>query len=245
MREACADLPPLLQFADGRPVVTSRDWPRRASEIRKLMCEYFIGTFPETLPAILRSETLSESQIGETIRRMVRIVLNTPSQVAFELEIWIPRDGPSPILLTQPNADQLKWANMAAARGYLVCLYPGLDRGNQEQDYPNFDSIWHLIRAEYPKATWTEISTKAWLASRAIDYLLNPANGYSVVKEQIAIIGHSRYGKQSLIAAAFDERITSVVAVSPGSPHPARIGSRPETLSWKRRRIFPAMVSRA
>ena len=35
---------------------------------------------------------------------------------------------------------------------------------------------------------------------------------------RIAITGHSRNGKQSLIAAAFDERISVVVGSSPGTP---------------------------
>ena len=34
----------------------------------------------------------------------------------------------------------------------------------------------------------------------------------------MSITGHSRNGKQSLIAAAFDDRITSVVGSSPGTP---------------------------
>ena len=35
---------------------------------------------------------------------------------------------------------------------------------------------------------------------------------------RIAITGHSRNGKQSIVAAAFDERITAVVGSSPGTP---------------------------
>ena len=56
------------------------------------------------------------------------------------------------------------------------------------------------------------------MASRALDYLLERKYGYNIAKGQVGIIGHSRYGKQSLIATAFDKRITSVVARSPGSP---------------------------
>ncbi len=104
------------------------------------------------------------------------------------------------------------------SRGYLVCLYPGVDSHHREDDYPGYDSVWQTFRTEYPQATWTEISTKAWLASRALDYLLDPKYSYNVAEGRVGIIGHSRYGKQSLIAAAFDDRITSVVARSPGSP---------------------------
>jgi len=47
---------------------------------------------------------------------------------------------------------------------------------------------------------------------------LNSEYRYNVAKGQVGIIGWSRYDKQSLIAAAFDNRITSVVARSPCSP---------------------------
>lgn len=56
--------------------------------------------------------------------------------------------------------------------------------------------------------------TRAWGAHRAVDYL------YTVDKVdelKIAIAGHSRNGKQSLLAAAFDERITAVISSSGGT----------------------------
>jgi pimeloyl-ACP methyl ester carboxylesterase len=73
-----------------------------------------------------------------------------------------------------------------------------------------------------------DLPGNAWIAGRALDYLLDPRYACPVEKGRICIIGHSRYGKQSLIAAALDERITSVVARSPGSPGscPYRFTSR-------------------
>ena len=89
-----------------------------------------------------------------------------------------------------------------------------------------------------------KIYRRAWLGSRALDYMLtrsdvNPSivrphrlnweqgsclrcshnlHLHSPVCQQVSITGHSRNGKQSLIAAAFDERITAVVGSSPGMP---------------------------
>ena len=40
----------------------------------------------------------------------------------------------------------------------------------------------------------------------------------NVIADQIAVSGHSRNGKQSLIFAAMDERVTAVVGSSPGAP---------------------------
>ena len=213
-------LPPLLEFLDGIPVQNLKDWISRREEIRRFICQYFIGAFPTTVPAIIDAKVLNEIKRDDgSTRRRVKLTFDTENKASFEMWIWIPKgEGPFPILLTQPRYYQIPWAELALSRGYLVCLYPGVDSHHREDDYPDYDSVWQKFRDEYPEATWTEISTKAWLASRALDYLLNPKYGYNTAKGQVGIIGHSRYGKQSLIAAAFDDRITAVVARSPGSP---------------------------
>jgi len=224
------DLPPLLAFLDGSPVKSLGDFARRRDEIRRLLCEHVIGTFPTAVPKLLAAQVLEARTPGDgSTRRRVTLTFDTRRKASFEVWVWVPKGkGPFPLLLTQPRYYQIPWAEMALARGYLVCLYPGVDSHHREKDYPAYDSVWKTFRAEYPGATWTEISAKAWLASRALDYLLDPRTGYAVATGQVAIIGFSRYGKQSMIAAAFDERIASVVARSPGSPAscPYRFTSR-------------------
>jgi len=225
-----AGLPPLLEFLDGTHVETSGDWERRRSQIRRLMCQYFIGDFPDVVPTIIGVQTLEEiSKTDGSIRKRIQLVFNTPNRVSMDVWVWIPfGHSPAPILLTQPRDYQIPWAEDALSRGYLVCLYPGVDSYHQEADYPRYESVWNDFRAEYPDANWTEISTKAWLASRSLDYLLDPQYGYNVMAKEIGIIGFSRYGKQSIIAAAFDDRIKAVIARSPGSPAscPYRFTSR-------------------
>ena len=194
------------------------------------MVEHFIGSYPEQTPAILSAEvTASKTHEDGSVRRRIRVVLDTPRRVAFEMALWAPSGaGPFPLLLTAPRFYQRAWAEDALERGYAVCLFPGVDSHHREADYAGYDSVWQTVRREFPDATWTEISTKAWLASRCIDYLLGDSSVVKISPGQIAIIGFSRYGKQSMIAGAFDERITCVVARSPGSPgaSPYRLTSR-------------------
>lgn len=135
---------------------------------------------------------------------------------------------PRPVFLTQWN--HRLWAVKAASRGYVACRYPGGDTGDSTG----------VFQAAYPNATWMKIYRRAWLGSRALDYMLtrsdvNPSivrphrlnweqgsclrcshnlHLHSPVCQQVSITGHSRNGKQSLIAAAFDERITAVVGSS-------------------------------
>lgn len=224
------DLPPLLEFLDGRQVSTLDQWPERREEIRRLLLTHFIGEFPESTPAISGAQIVSDTaSVDGSRRRRVRLTLATPGRVSLEMALWTPvGDGPFPLLLCAPRDYQLPWAEDALARGYAVCLFPGVDSHHREPNFPGYDSIWETFHREYPQATWTEISTKGWLASRCLDYLLSDASVVKIEPTQIAIIGFSRYGKMAMIAAAMDSRITSVVARSPGSP-----GSSPYRLTGR------------
>ena len=224
------ELPPLLEFLDGRKVKTSEEWEQRRAEIRSLLIQYFIGSFPAETPQITGVEIVSDNTREDgSRRRRIRITLNTPRRASFEMAVWTPQAaGPFPLLLTAPRFYQQFWAEDALARGYAVCLFPGVDSHHREGDYPGYEKVWETFRREYPQATWTEISAKGWLASRCIDYLLSEQSVVRIELDQIAIIGFSRYGKQAMIAAAFDSRISCVVARSPGSPAscPYRLTSR-------------------
>jgi pimeloyl-ACP methyl ester carboxylesterase len=222
-------LPPLLKFLDGTPVKTIEDWEKRRSEIRELMCRYFIGTVPDTPPALLSAEVVGEEAKGSSTIKRVKLTFDTKNKFSCELTLWVPEgDGPFPVVMVQPIEYQYGWAEAALARRFLVCLYPGTDGFDPQPDYPGYESVWRQLVVEYPELVWTEISAKAWLAGRALDYLLDPKYATMAAEGKVGILGHSRHGKQSLMAAAMDERITSVMARSPGSPGicPYRFTSR-------------------
>ena len=153
---ARADLPPLLEFLDSTPVRTVADLTRRQAEIRKLFCQYFIGSFPEEVPAIVAAEILEEHHKDDgSTRRRVKLTFNTPHRASFEVWVWIPDGpGPFPLLLTQPRFYQIYWAEDALQRGYIACLYPGLDVHHHENDYPGYEEVWRMFQSEYPQATW-------------------------------------------------------------------------------------------
>jgi hypothetical protein len=93
----------------------------------------------------------------------------------------------------------------------MMVLYPGADTRDAS---PAF-------RAAYAGASMKEILARAFVASRTLDALLDgPAVAAvpPIDRTRIAMTGHSRNGKQSLIAAAFDERISAIVGSSPGVP---------------------------
>jgi dienelactone hydrolase len=94
---------------------------------------------------------------------------------------------------------------VAVRRGYIGCVYAGADLKDDTDAYAD---IW------YPKYDFTRLMRRAWAAHRVIDYLhMLPI----VDTNCIGLTGHSRNGKQSLMAAAFDERIKAVIPSSGGT----------------------------
>lgn len=65
-----------------------------------------------------------------------------------------------------------------------------------------------------PRVRWGRIAAWSWGLSRAVDHLR--ASGL-VDPEGIAVVGHSRRGKASLLAGAMDDRIAMVIAHQSGT----------------------------
>ena len=105
----------------------------------------------------------------------------------LNVELIIPKgEGPFPVFMTQDT--HRRWALVAVSRGYLGCVYAGAD---SRDDTEAWRTIW-------PEHDWTKLTRRAWAASRCIDYL----HTLPFVKtNQIALTGHSRNGKTSLIAS--------------------------------------------
>ena len=220
-----ADLPDVLTMMDGRRVETAADWPSRRAELAQLWQDTYLGDFPKEKPTLISAvlKGMFPRRGGTTSK--IGLTFAAPKQpITFEITLLRSiHDGtPQPLILTQPRHYQMAWAKKAAARGYLVCLYPGVDYNHREEKFPDYENVWKQVRDAYPEATWhSSLAIQAWIASRAIDFLLSPQElewKNPIIEDQIGIIGHSRYGKQSLYAAAFDERITAVLARSSGSP---------------------------
>ncbi|MEE4198411.1 MAG: alpha/beta hydrolase [Bacteroidales bacterium] len=219
-----ADLPDAMTFLDGTKVKTKADWEKRKKEIKNLWCDNFIGHYPKEVPGLLSAEVVkTEKKDDGTTRKRIVLTFNSPNKKSFEIEVWEPKDmdnSARPLFLTQPLFKQIQWAEEAVKRGYIVCLYPGKDVfSGEEKEYPGYAQAAVTFQKEYPDAGWaSSLGIQAWLASRTLDYLLDEESGYNIDTTAVGIAGHSRYGKQSIYAAAFDERFKTVIARSSGSP---------------------------
>lgn len=199
-----ADLPPLMQFADGRPVRTPADWDARRAELRTQLERWFWGTFPATPPQLLSHRILTEEREPGALRRRVELTFDPRgNRVAFVIDLFIPASGrPCPVFLTQST--HRGWSAIAVSRGYLACTYPACDG----------DDASMLFLPHYPECDWATIPRRAWFTGRVLDYVLTLPEAD---RRHVAVSGHSRNGKLALIAAAIDPRITAVIPSSAGA----------------------------
>ena len=195
---------PLVTDEGGKdiPVKTLSQWNEQREYIKQQVKHLFSGTFPAQ-PENFKSSVLEERVENGVKVEMVELRFGENNQAKLTLELLIPPgEGPFPVFMTQWN--HRGWAQIAVRRGYIGVIYAGADAKDDTHQYLEL----------YPDHDWTTLMTRAWGAHRAVDYLYSLDE---VDKSKIAITGHSRNGKQSLLAAAFDDRITAVISSSGGT----------------------------
>lgn len=205
---------PLVQNKGGKdvPITTEKEWEKKREWIKATYQHWVSGHAPPP-PGNVKAEILKDTlQQGGLRVQMIRLSFGPQHKAEMTVELMIPNgDGPFPVFMTQWN--HRDWAQLAVKRGYIGCVYAAADLKDDT------DSYMFL----YPEYDFSGLMRRAWGASRVVDYLMMREE---VNKQQVAITGHSRNGKQSLWAAAFDERIAAVVSSSSstGGDAPWRYG---------------------
>lgn len=198
-------LPDPLQLRSTTPWRRLRspdEWPEKRREVLALFDRYILGTAPPP-PNNLDAKIVSTSDLHGATCQHVELRFGPDRSAHLGLELIVPKGTPPfPVFLTQHN--HRGWALIAVRRGYIACVYNAAD---SKDDTEQFAKV-------YPGYDWSALRRRAWAASRCIDYLQTLP---IVDASRIAITGHSRNGKQSLIAAAYDERIGAVISSSSGA----------------------------
>jgi dienelactone hydrolase len=185
-------------------VKSREDWAKRREWIRSQYEQWIVGKMPPK-PSNLRAVVVDTRTEGDVTVRDVRLEFGPDHKATLRLQLMIPPGkGPFPVFLTNhPRARP--WITPAVRRGYIGCIYFAADPlYGSPDDSDRFVEI-------YPEYDWSVIARWAWSGMRAVDYLHTMAE---VDKARIAIAGHSRNGKQALLAAAFDDRITAAAPSS-------------------------------
>ncbi|CAN5877080.1 hypothetical protein BH24ACI4_BH24ACI4_21090 [soil metagenome] len=212
---------PLLLRENGRTVrvTTPELWERQKRVLRSEVGHWMFGRMPPAPDNLRATVTASRREGGATVRE-VRLEFGPGHRARLRVELVIPDgQGPFPVFLSNHGRNR-PWIYTAVRRGYVACIYHATD-----PIYGNGDDSDAWIEL-YPDYDWSTLARWAWAASRAVDYL---ATVPDVDMARIGLAGHSRNGKQALLAAAFDERIGAVVPSSgnSGENNPWRYTTEP------------------
>jgi dienelactone hydrolase len=203
-----------MEGASGTPITTLEQWGRERQRLRSEFEHWVYGKMPPP-PDNLRAVVTGTRRDGGVTVREVRLEFGPDHRGILHVHLFIP-DGkaPFPVFLTnQPLTSS--WIQPAIRRGYLACIYDATDPiFGATDDSDKFIDV-------YPDYDFACIARWSWAAMRAVDYLCTLPE---VDPNKIGITGHSRNGKQAVLAAAFDERIGAVVGSS---------GTTGECLPWR------------
>src|SRR5690625_529170 len=184
------------------PVETSAQWNQKRQWIEEQAKHILSGTFPPP-PENVTAHVLDERMENGVKIEMIELRFGEDDKAKLTLELFTPPgEGPFPVFMTQWN--HRGWVQIAVRRGYMGLVYAGADSKDDTREYLE---LW-------PDYDWSTLMPRAWGAHRAVDYLYTLDH---VDRSKIAITGHSRNGKQSIFAGAFDDRITAVISSSGGT----------------------------
>lgn len=209
------ELPNPFVFADGTKVGGIGDWERRRSEILELVVELEYGGMPPK-PRSTRFELLHsvDSAICEDDRyQTLRITVDAEPEFSFLLNLLIPAgEGPFPVVLTGDSC--WKYANDAVLkeviqRGCILAQFNRVEIAMDDYSSERTSGIYKI----YKDGSYGAISAWTWGYHRCVDVL---GEMDFVDESKIAIVGHSRGGKATLLAGATDERIALTCANDSG-----------------------------
>jgi hypothetical protein len=241
------EMPDPLVMNDGAKVTSARQWEARRMEMKRIVEYYSIGTMPPPPGNVqgrdLKSLVVADGKVNF---RLVQLSFGPEEKLSFEVAVFTPAEGrgPFPTFIyisfdPTPGAAVIPPANNpvtstnsppARPRGpgnsadpdtAARRLAPALDRGYavvtynyQETGDDNRGGLTNKIIAAYPDYDWHLQGAWAWGMSRVVDYLQTQT---FADKLKLIALGHSRLGKATLIAGAFDERFAMVAPAGSGA----------------------------
>jgi len=237
---AASPVPPLLVMADGRPITTHAMWNERRQELLEIFDREIYGRVPEAAKTIAVTWEVTETTEGEsggipTITRTlvghvdptyypaitvdITAIVTTPARAAGKAPVILQwgtgarRRGPDSTPGFPNGADTWQEAAISLGWGYgylnPASIQADAGGGNLRQGI-----IGLINKGEYREPEdWGGLRAWAWGASRLMDYFeTDPL----VDAEQVAIAGHSRYGKATIVALVYEPRILSGYVSSSG-----------------------------
>lgn len=227
------ELPNPFRFEDGTSLKNSDDWLLRRKEIYKTAIDLQFGSQPPA-PEFLEIEHLN---IGKEHRSYKIHAGTKEKQLSFIVKVIMPRGKNRPVII---NGDMCanyymneEFISMASNKDIGWVLFDRTELAHDIKDEGRKGALYNI----YPEYTFGALGAWAWGYSRCIDALFK-LNLPQIDNSCIALTGHSRGGKATLLAGAIDERATIVnpneaCLVGGGCYRIKMVGDYPGLLPWR------------
>ena len=229
------ELPDPLVLKNGKRVKTPEAWWKlRAPEIREDFDREVYGRIPANMPSVTWEVVSTSNEVRDDIpviiKKLVGHVDNRTYpdiKVDIDLTVTLPANanGPVPLVMelsfvfppwfTPPPQTGPSWQQQVLSRGWAcatiipVSIQPDNGAGITQ------GIIGLMNKGQTRKADdWGALRAWAWGASRALDYF---ETDNAIDAKRVAIEGHSRYGKATAVAMAYDSRFAIAYISSSGA----------------------------
>jgi endo-1,4-beta-xylanase len=215
------ELPNPFVFLDGSSVKTAKDWERRRVEIKGLFEEYMYGHMPPKPQkmTVKKGERTTDEANKVIIQKLDVTLEHDGKSVTIAVTVALPMNAKEkvPVLIQSTGFGfGKKGAGAPGARfktytdrGYAVAEFSW---NSVAVDNQRKGGIYALFGDEIDTGT---LMGWAWGISRVIDALAEAVPEVDITK--VFVTGHSRNGKATLVAGAFDERIALTVPSHSGT----------------------------
>jgi len=240
-----AAMPDPLIGSDGKTITAPAQWRARREEMKRILEHYALGHAPPPPGNVKGHETeASVLADGKVSYRRVHLTFGPGEKLGFDISIFLPAEstglkGPFPTIIqplfsgidkalpppettpapagsnstavkkhSNPPESVAQQYAPTLSRGYAVIAFFYQDCGADTREYRQTGFF-----PAYPDSDWADLAAWAWAMSRCVDYAEQQT---FADKSKFIAVGHSRLGKATLVAGAFDERFALVAPAGSG-----------------------------
>lgn len=230
------NLPDVMTMNDGTRATTPEQWRQRREEMKAILEYYELGHAPPAPGNVTGKDIKSAKLLDGTVKyRLVHLKFGPHKKLGMDIAIFTPTtSGPFPTIINPsffmtPGVNFTNGAPISpelqaitnrlmrlfltpvdpalAAQGFTNLLYRGYAIVTYRYTQCGEDNInfrTNSFYPAYPDYDWGELIGWAWGFSRVVDYVETQR---FADKTKLIALGHSRLGKLTMVATAFDERI--------------------------------------
>ncbi len=202
----------------GARACTSSQWQEHRATLAKTVVDLQYGGLPPVPEATTYEQLHCQSKKASDAivrhRVTLRVTAQTDPPFSFLMTLYIPSDEPAlPVVLYGDGCWVYLTDEIVAdvmRRGFILAVFNRVELASDPY-HPRRESGLYPI---FPDMKFGALSAWAWGHHRCLDVLEQYPHADA---KRVAVVGHSRGGKTTLLAGATDERIAFVSANNSGT----------------------------